>query len=216
VKEFMDIREEYHLLRKHFDKKPMLLSVRIIFLEVLLLAATPLLAAAVDNAETTDANQPTTTQTARASSDLASPRDTLKTFFLHAEQLIQDPSNRSSQIQVYRTLDIPETIGEQRTPIAVQLLGVFNHIGTINFDELVVGIEEVQEQKLICFEFFPNNPNPKAQRLFQQAIDDIGSQLSASIVFTRTDSGEWKLQYLLVVGYQYHLLLVEIIAKLWG
>ena len=145
----------------------MLLSPRIIVLVVILLT-TPLLAAAADNTDTTNANQSLTTQAARASSDLASPRDTLKTFFLHAEQMIHDPSNRSSQIQVYRTLDIPETIGEQRTPIAVQLLGVFNHIGTINPDELAPGIEEVQEQKLTRFEFFPTILIPKLSDYFNK------------------------------------------------
>ena len=172
-------------------KKPLLFSSRIIVLVVLLLTI-PLLAAAADNADTTTANQPLTTQSASASPDLASPRDTLKTFFLHAEQFISDPFNRSSQMQLYGTLDIPETIGEQRTPIAVELLGVLNSIGSINPDELAPGIKEIQEQKLTRYEFFPNNPNPKAQRLFQEVIDDIGSQPQGSIVFTQTDSGEWK------------------------
>jgi MscS family membrane protein len=169
----------------------MLFSSRIIVLVALLLTI-PLLFAATDNADSTAPDQSLATQSASASPDLASPRDTLKTFFLHAEQVISDPSNRSSQMQLYGTLDIPETIGEQRTPIAVQLLGILNSIGSINPDEMAPGIQKIQEQKLTRYEFFPNNPNPKTRQLFQQVIDDIGSQPPGSIVITKTDSGEWK------------------------
>jgi len=165
----------------------MRLALRIVSSAVLLLVAIPSLVIAAEQADS-----PLSTQISQVSNDLASPRDTLKTFYLHAEQLIRDPSNRSSQTKLYSTLEIPETIGEQRTPIAVQLLGVLNSIGSINPDELTPGVKEIQEQKLTRFEFFPNNPNPKAQRLFQQVIDDVGSQPPARIVFAQTDSGEWK------------------------
>ena len=156
---------------------------------VFLLAAAPLL---VEAAKETDTHPAPSTQIAQVSSDLASPRDTLKTFFLHAEQLVHDKSNRSSQIQLYKTLDIPETVGEQRKPIAVQLLGVLNHIGNINSDELAPGVEEIQELKLTLFEFFPDNPSPKAQKLFKQVIKDVGSAPPGRIAFTKTESGEWK------------------------
>ena len=166
-----------------------LITPRIIIYSVLLFIMAPLF---VEATEKESANPPPSSQITQVSTDLISPRDTLKTFFLHTEQLIKDKSNRSSQIQLYKTLDIPETVGEQRRPIAVQLLGVFNHIGAINPDEFAPGVEEIEKLKLTRFEFFPNNPSPEARRLFQQAIDDVGSQPPGSIVLTKKDSGEWK------------------------
>ena len=167
----------------------MLITPRTLITAVFLLVATPLFVEAAEGADTKPSSG---TQVSRDSTDLASPRDTLKTFFLHAAQLVKDNSNRSSQIQIYKTLDVPETVGEQRKPITVQLLGVFNHIGKIDPEEFAPGVKEIQELKLTSFEFFPNNPSPKAKRLFQKVIKDVGSQPPGSIVFTKTESGEWK------------------------
>jgi MscS family membrane protein len=126
------------------------------------------------------------------SHDFASPRDTISTFLLNTKQLAVDPKNRAAWRQVFRTLDVPETLGIQRRAMVVQLLGIFNSLGRIDVDTMAPGNAEIKEEKLKRFEFFPDNPYPAADLLIQRAISDVGGEPPGEIVLIMTDSGEWK------------------------
>jgi MscS family membrane protein len=140
------------------------------------------------------------------SHEFASPRDTISTFLLNAKQLVEDRKNRAAWRQVFRTFDVPETLGEQRRAMAAQLLGIFNSLGRIDVETMAPGIDEIKKNKLKRFEFFPDNPYPAANLLIEQAISDVGGEPTGEIVLIMTDSGEWKFSAETLTG----------LAQLWS
>jgi len=123
--------------------------------------------------------------------EFASPRDTLVTYFTTINQLEKDNTRTDLWAKVYRTLELPKAAGDARQEVAWQLLAIFNKLGQVNPQDMAPGVEQVAEDKLESFIFFPENPSPAAQALFQPVFDEYG-QPPGSITLTRTSEGEWK------------------------
>jgi hypothetical protein len=171
--------------------KTWLRPLQITFL-LMILSSISLAQAQVPSVSTTTEEgeqKPSEVVISEVSPDFASPRDTINTFLLNMEQLAEDKDNRAAIEQVFRTLDVPETLGKQRGAMVVQLLGIFNSLGRINVETMAPGINETKEKKLKRFEFFPDNPYPVASQMIKRTISHVGSEPPAEIVLVVTDSG---------------------------
>ncbi len=124
--------------------------------------------------------------------EFASPRNTIETFLINANRLAKDPKDDNAKRLMFKTLDAPETVGDERVNIAVKLLGVMNALGRIEVETMAPGVEKVTKQKVSRFEFFPDNSYPAAARLIREAVSEIGSAPPGKIILERMDSGEWK------------------------
>lgn len=124
--------------------------------------------------------------------EFASPRNTIETFLINSNRLAEDPKDGTAKRLVLKTLEAPETAGDERLNIAVKLLGVMNALGRIDVETMAPGVKEVTKQNVSRFEFFPDNSYPAAARLIREAISEIGSAPPGKIILERMDSGEWK------------------------
>ena len=165
----------------------------VLCLLALFLAAVPCLAQEASVGAAEDAAASNTSTPSPIPEDFASPRATIATFLLYANQAVNDPENETALLQVFRTMDVPSTAGMERDSMAVKLLGFFNGLGEIDVETMAPGLPEVEADRLSRFEFFPNNPYPATRGMIRRAIFDTGGrEPPASVVLVRTDSGEWK------------------------
>jgi len=127
----------------------------------------------------------------QAPTHLASPRATLTTFLEAMGRLTDDSADEEAWRRVYSTLEMSAAAGNARKDAAWQLLGVFNGLGKVDPESMAPGKEQIKNQGLKSFEFFPDNPNEPARKLIEPAVDQLGEP-PAEISFTRVESGAWK------------------------